>query len=94
MFRASRAQLIARQICFDFHYALSRKTKRTGKRFKAIGYLSNGVKGIGSLLTMGIHGVEKGLKYGTNKANSGLRFTGKAFVGNKRRRTRRKKIKS
>jgi len=70
------------------------KTRKSGKRFKATGYLSNSVKGIGTLLTMGIHGVEKGFKYGTNKANRGLEFTGRAIVGNKRRRTRRKKMKN
>jgi len=73
---------------------MARKSgKRQGKRFKAVGYLSNGVKGIGSLLTMGIHGVEKGVQVGTNTLNRGLNYTQKGFIGKRRRRrsTRRRK---
>ena len=66
--------------------------RKTGKRFKAVGYLSNGVKGVGNLLTMGIHGVEKGVQVGTNTLNRGLNYTGKGLLGKRRRRrTRRRK---
>ena len=70
-----------------------RKTNRNPRVFR---YASNGVKGIGKLITYGVGGIVKGtgkvVNVGTGIADKAIGTTGRLFTGkNKRKHSRNTK---
>lgn len=69
--------------------------RRTNKNPRVFRLASNGIRGIGSLIDYGVHGVARGtgkvINVGTGAANRAMGATGRMF--NKKRRTRRRKTR-